>query len=158
MRPCEAGSIQDAVAAAYEAAGGLRKVSVAIGVTASSLSYGTEIREDRPGGLGVNYLDRLGRMSPAAAREIAQHFAALAGGVFQPLEAEVSDLGGHCQVVAKEGGEAQAAAIRAALSGSLRDCERALRETDESLEAHANLRAALATRIAGLRGGRVLHA
>ena len=158
MRPCEAGSIQDTVAAAYEAAGGLRRVSVAIGVTASSLSYGTEIREDRPGGLGVNYLDRLGRMSPAAAREIAQHFAALAGGVFQPLAALVNDLGGHCQAVAKEGGEAQAAAFRAALSGSLKDCEQALRETDESLEAHTNLLAALMARISALRGGRVLRA
>jgi len=153
MRPCEAGSIQDAVAAAYEAAGGVRKVGAAIGVTAATLSYGTDIREDRPGGLGVNYLDRLGRMSAAAAREIAQHFAALAGGVFQPFVAEAADLGGHCQVVAKEGGEAQAAAFRAALSGSLRDCEQALRETDESLEAHANLRAALMARIASLRGG-----
>lgn len=158
MRAVRAGSIQEAVQAAYIAAGGVTDVSAMIGLASSVLSYGTEMREDRPGGLGVNYLDRLGRMNQAAARAICEHFAALAGGVFQPLEAEVSDLGGHCQVVAKEGGEAQAAAFRAALSGSLKDCERALRETDESLEAHANLRAALAARIAALRGGRVLHA
>ena len=135
------------------AAGGVTDVSAMIGVTASSLSYGTEMREDRPGGLGVNYLDRLGRMSPAAAREIAQHFAALAGGVFQPVAHDDDALGEHCQAVAKEGGEATAAAIRASISGSLRDCEAALRETDESIEAHANLRAALAARIEDLQRG-----
>jgi hypothetical protein len=75
--------------AAYQAAGGLRVVSDAIGISPATLSQATLVNEERPGGLGVNYLDRLGRMAPDAAAEVARHFAALAGGRYQPMDAAV---------------------------------------------------------------------
>lgn len=80
------GSIQDAVRQVFGAVGGLENAAADLGVSLSVLSYGTENREDRPGGLGVNYLDRLGRIEPQAAEAVARHFATLAGGVFQPVD------------------------------------------------------------------------
>ena len=73
------GSIQDAVRQVFGAVGGLENAAADLGVSLSVLSYGTENREDRPGGLGVNYLDRLGRIEPQAAEAVARHFATLAG-------------------------------------------------------------------------------
>lgn len=69
-----------------QASGGIEAAALEAGVSISTLSYGTEQREDRPGGLGVNYLDRLGRIDAAAALPMAQHFATLAGGVFHPVD------------------------------------------------------------------------
>lgn len=83
-------SIQSAIQSAYRASGGLECVAHDLGVSIATLSYGVEINDARPGGLGANYLDRLGRIEPAAARPIADHFCHLAGGVFQPVE-----FGGH---------------------------------------------------------------
>jgi len=85
-RATRPGSIQDAVRQAFGAVGGLENAATDLGLSLSVLSYGTEIREDRPGGLGVNYLDRLGRIEPLAAEAVARHFANLAGGVFQPVD------------------------------------------------------------------------
>jgi hypothetical protein len=86
MRP---GSVQAAVRAVFRAVGGLENAAADTGAAISTLSVGTEVNEARPGGLGVNYLDRLGRIDPAAALPMAEHFAQLAGGVFVPV-----DLGG----------------------------------------------------------------
>lgn len=80
------GSMQSTVRAAYEAAGGLDCVSADTGLAASTLSYGTEVREDRPGGLGLNYADRLSRMHKSVAAVFAQHFALLGEGVFMPVD------------------------------------------------------------------------
>lgn len=80
------GSIQSAVQQVIAACGGIEAAALEAGVSISTLSYGTEQREDRPGGLGVNHLDRLGRIEPGAALPMAQHFAALAGGVFHPVD------------------------------------------------------------------------
>lgn len=80
------GSIQAAVQAAYAACGGLENAATDTGASLSTLSVGTEVNEARPGGIGVNYLDRLGRIDPAAAVPIAEHFAQLAGGVFVPVD------------------------------------------------------------------------
>ncbi|QOL82799.1 hypothetical protein [Pseudooceanicola spongiae] len=88
MRNVRPASIQSAVQSSMRAGGGLEAVANDLGVGVSTLSHGTELSEQRPGGLGVNYLDRLGRISPKAAVPIAQHFAALGGGVFHPLEVE----------------------------------------------------------------------
>ncbi|WP_226550831.1 hypothetical protein [Celeribacter naphthalenivorans] len=86
MRGVRAGSVQSAVRAAFSSVGGLENASVDLGVSVSTLSYGTSVDEARPGGLGVNYLDRLGRMHRAAALPLAQHFSTLAGGFFQPVD------------------------------------------------------------------------
>ena len=94
-RPVRPGSPQAAVRAAIRAVGGIENASADLGLAISTLSYGSEQRDDRPGGLGVNYLDRLGRIEAAAALPMAQHFAHLAGGVFQPVDvtgAEGADI------------------------------------------------------------------
>jgi hypothetical protein len=85
MRNTRPGSIQEVVRASIKAAGGLESASNDLGLSVSSLSRASGTEEDRPGGLGVNYLHTLGRVVPAAAEPIAVHFARLAGGVFQPL-------------------------------------------------------------------------
>lgn len=86
MRLARPGSVQSAVRASYAAVGGLESASIDLGIGVSTLSYGTERSEHRPGGIGVNYLDSLGRIEPEAAVPIAEHFAMLAGGVFQPVD------------------------------------------------------------------------
>ncbi|SEL44165.1 hypothetical protein [Pacificibacter marinus] len=86
MRYTRPGSIQNAVREAYGAVGGLENASIDLGIGVSTLSYGTERSDHRPGGIGVNYLDSLGRIEPSAAAPIAKHFATLAGGVFQPVD------------------------------------------------------------------------
>lgn len=86
------GSIQSAVYAAYRAVGGLEAASHDLGLSMASLSYGTEVNEQRPGGLGVNYLDRLGRIDAAAAMPIASHFALLAGAVVMPVAGGDADI------------------------------------------------------------------
>jgi hypothetical protein len=144
MRPTKPGTIQDAVAGSYRAVGGVETVGELLGLAISTVSYGTEIAEHRPGGLGVNYLDRLARINPIAARPVAEHFAGLALGHFQPMirTAEAS-LYEHCSLVAKECGEAQAAAIKAAHSAEAQDIEEADREIGEAIAALARARAAL---------------
>lgn len=100
-RATRPGSIQAAVRKAIQAVGGLECASDDLGLSASTLSYGTEVREDRPGGLGVNYLDRLARIDAAAALPVAQHFAELAGGVFQPITARAPN-GADIAVISRE--------------------------------------------------------
>lgn len=136
MRPQRYGTIQNAVCSAVEATGKRHQdVAASLGIRGSTLSYGMEDNEDRPGGLGVNYLHRLAMDCPAAAVPLAQHFAGLAGGVFQPVDVgdNVTSLVSHCGNVAKENGEALAAILRAAekMSGIVdADVER---EIDEAV-------------------------
>lgn len=85
MRAVRPGSINDATQKAFEAAGGLEAVSNDIGLAVSTLSRATSDEEDRPGGIGVKYLHRLGRIVPDSAIPIAMHFADLAGGIYHPL-------------------------------------------------------------------------
>lgn len=85
MRNTRPDSIQEAVRASIKAAGGLECASNDLGLSISSLSRASGTDDDRPGGLGVNYLHTLGRVVPEAAVPIAVHFARLGGGVFQPL-------------------------------------------------------------------------
>ncbi|WP_138423700.1 hypothetical protein [Maritimibacter alexandrii] len=80
------GSIQSAISEAYRSVGGIEAAATDLGLSIATLSYATAQNEDRPGGLGVNHLDRLGRMEPAAAVPLAEHFARLAGGVFRPVD------------------------------------------------------------------------
>lgn len=144
MRNHPFGSIQEAVQSAYRASGHTNEeIAELLGVRGSTVSYGSEMSEARPGGLGVNYLHRLGRMRPAAAVPIAQHFAGLGGGVFAPVEVtgNVESLFSHCGTVARECGEAQAAALRAAERASADACEAAEREIDEAVQALLRARA-----------------
>lgn len=82
MRNVRHGSMQAAVQASIRSAGGLEAASNDLGLSVSSLSRASSDDEDRPGGLGVNHLHRLGRMVPSSSAPIAAHFAGLAGGVF----------------------------------------------------------------------------
>lgn len=85
MRNAPKGSIQDAVRQCITKVGGLEAASHDINLSPATLSRASGFDEDRPGGLGVNYLHQLGRIDPASVEPIACHFAELAGGVFQPM-------------------------------------------------------------------------
>ncbi len=87
MRNVRPGSVKAAVQALIREAGALEAASNDLGHSGSSLSRASSNDEDRPGGLGVNHLHRLGRILPASAEPMAVHFAGLAGRVFQPVPA-----------------------------------------------------------------------
>ncbi|NDW34614.1 hypothetical protein [Salipiger sp. PrR007] len=136
MRAQIYGTIQNAVCAAVEATGKRHQdVAAFLGIRGSTLSYGMEDNEDRPGGLGVNYLDRLAMDCPEAAIPLAQHFAGRAGGVFQPVEVteNVTSLFSHCSHVAKENGEALSSIVQAAVNASPKSDQEAVREIDEAV-------------------------
>ncbi|WP_109464388.1 hypothetical protein [Albibacillus kandeliae] len=145
MRATKAGTIQDAVAKCYRAGGGVEAVAELLDLANSTVSYGTEVNENRPGGIGVNYLVRLAKMDPLCAVPLAELFCDLAGGVFQPVQpgADVVSLAKRCSLVAKECGEAQAAAIHASDTLSVRDIEAAEREIDEAITSLVQARAHL---------------
>lgn len=151
MRNSRTGSVQAAVRDTYAAYGGLEAIKEAIGVSVATLSYGTEINEHRPGGIGINYLDQISRMEPACAAVLAHHFASLAGGVFQPVD-ETYDacLASHTATVASESGQAVAAALGALGSKCPQAIDRALEEADDLVEAGVGLRARLTAKRAAL--------
>lgn len=148
-RPVRPGSIQAAVRAAYRAVGGIECASNDLGLAISSLSYGTEQRDDRPGGIGVNHLDRLGRIEAAAAQPIAQHFAHLAGGVFQPVDlsgvtgADIARLTSEFSDVLSAHSAAHSAASLDPTGYTPKEAEGQIRELDELVQAALALRAAL---------------
>ena len=81
MRKLKTGSVQQAVREAYTAAGGIHCVADDVALSAALLSRAIDASDEhRPGGLGINYLDRLSRIVPQAAAPIAEHFARLGGG------------------------------------------------------------------------------
>lgn len=149
MRSHRPASIQSAVARVYRAVGGLECASADIGVSISVLSYGTEVTDHRPGGLGVNYLDRLGRIEPAAAVPIAQHFSALAGGVFQPVASsgdvahDVHTLTREFSDVLARHAEAHSAASDNPSDYTPREAQGMITEIDELIAAATQLKAAL---------------
>lgn len=153
MRNLKPDTIQEAVRASIKAAGGLEAASNDLSLSVSSLSRASGYDDDRPGGLGVNYLHTLGRVVPASAEPIAVHFARLAGGVFQPLPdselslanintvmrefTDVLDVHAHAHSERSENPD-----------GYTQDeARRALKETDELLRAVLIWRAALAEKI-----------
>lgn len=81
-RATRPGSIQSVLREAYRLVGGVEAVAEDLHVRTSTVSYGTEVREDRPGGLGLNYADQLARQHSGVAALLARHFAVLAGGSF----------------------------------------------------------------------------
>ncbi|TMV11922.1 hypothetical protein [Arenibacterium halophilum] len=135
MRATKVGTIQDAVARCYRAVGGVEAVAEQLGLANSTVSYGTEVNEARPGGIGVNYLVRLALHDSRCAVPLAEFFADHAGGVFEPVlsQADVISLYARCGLVAKECGEAQAAIIRAAETLKAGHLDEAEREIDEAI-------------------------
>ncbi|ATG49755.1 hypothetical protein CEW89_08520 [Celeribacter ethanolicus] len=156
MRDHRPGSIQSAVHSAYRAVGGLESASVDLGVAVSTLSYGTERSEHRPGGIGVNYLDTLGRISPEAAVPVAEHFAHLAGGVFHPVDlkgvtsADVHRLTREFSDVLAKHAEAHSSTSQNPHDYTAREAQAQLVELDELIEAAVAFRAVL-SRKAGVR-------
>ena len=149
------GTIQAAVGAAYKGAGGLEAVAADLGVSLSVLSYGTELREDRPGGLGVNYLDRLGRIDSAAALPIAQHFATLAGGFFQPVDlggalaGDIHALTREFSDVLQKHAEAHSDASENPAGYTAAEAAAQIKEIDEMIAAASRLRAAMVAKAEG---------
>lgn len=154
-RATRPGSIQAAVRQSIRALGGLECASDDLGVSVSVLSYGTEVSDTRPGGLGVNYLDRLGRIDGLAAVPIAQHFAHLAGGVFQPICPEgatatnINHITQEFSDVLAKHAEAHSNASENPNDYTPHEAAAQIKELDELIATSANLRAAL-TRKAGL--------
>jgi len=155
MRSVRPGSIQSAVQMAITAAGGLECVSNDIGVSTANLSRATACDEERPGGLGVNHLDRLGRIVPAASISIAQHFAHLAGGEFLPLiadgevSADISELMSEFADVLRVHAEAMSSQSIEPNEYTAREAQGAIKEIDEMLAAGARVRATLAEKARG---------
>lgn len=109
MRQARAGSIQSAVQDCYTEVGGIENVSDDLGLAKSTLSYGTEVSEKRPGGLGVNHLDKLARMHKPVAAILADHFARLAGGRFTAYDEPCPEttLSQHLACIVKECSEGE---------------------------------------------------
>lgn len=137
MRSTRPGSIQAAVQAAYTANGGVENVSEDLGLSLSTVSYGTASDEARPGGIGVNYLDRLGRMCPDAAAAIARHFARLAGGRFMPDRGRASgeDPLHHATRLIRESAEGTTALMALSTGGSRADARRELVDIRNAVDA-----------------------
>ncbi len=148
-RPVRPGSIQAAVRSAIRAVGGIEAASDDLGVSMATLSYGTETRDDRPGGLGVNYLDRLGRIETAAALPLARHFAHLAGGVFQPVDlrgvtaADMARLTAEFSDVLRTDAEAHSPGSADPTRYTLAEARRQIKELDELVQAALTLKAAV---------------
>lgn len=136
MRNVPAGTIQQAIQRVYDAVGGgIEGIARKLGTVNSTVSYGTEISEHRPGGLGANYLDRLCQDNAEAALVVAQHFAGYAGAAVQPVHRgdNVSCLYLLSGEVAKECGDALPAIIRASQNATAGNCDEAVREIDEAV-------------------------
>ncbi|MFY0682886.1 MAG: hypothetical protein JXR13_20150 [Thalassovita sp.] len=135
MRRTKRGSVQSAVQKSYTLAGGLEAVQEATGVALSTLSYGTELREDRPGGIGINYMDRLARMDPKSAEPIARHFALLSGGHFQSGDERVAGLSAlqHASKVIRESGEGAAALMAFAEGGDRHEAIKELQDVADAV-------------------------
>lgn len=153
------GTIQEAVQASYDAYGDQKTIAGDLGIAGSSVSYGTEVQDIRPGGLGVNYLDRLGRIKPAAAEPIAQYFAALAGGVFQPVALKGA-LAADVHRLTREFSDVLAlhAAAHSSASGNPNDytpfeARKQVREVDELVAVAMQFRAHLLVRAEGSDDG-----
>lgn len=155
MRRARPASIQLAVQSAIRAAGGLEAVANDLGVGVSTLSHGTEISEQRPGGLGVNYLDRLSRIVPEAAVPIAAHFASLGGGTFHPLAVDGATAANIHRVtrefsdVLERHAQAHSAASEAPNDYSPREAQDQIAELDEMVTAAMQFRAVLVRKAEG---------
>nr|WP_319250485.1 hypothetical protein [uncultured Celeribacter sp.] len=149
MRDHRPGSIQSAVHQAYRAVGGLEAASADLGIAISTLSYGTERNDHRPGGIGVNYLDTLARIERGAAVPLAEHFAHLAGGVFQPVDvtgvtaADVHRLTREFSDVLAKHADAHSSASENPEDYTAAEASAQLVEIDELVEAAVAFRAVL---------------
>lgn len=148
MRYSRPGSIQSALQEAYRAVGGVENVATDIGVSQATISYSTAVDEDRPGGLGINHIDRLCRMHAEAAMPLARHFAALAGGAFQPVT-EAACLQSAIAKAAKEGGESVSYSIGLGHDASEAELLLAEKEAVEHYEAAGEVLAAIRERLRG---------
>ncbi|APX23178.1 hypothetical protein Ga0080559_TMP2382 [Salipiger profundus] len=114
-----------------------REVASFLGIRASTLSYGMDPSEDRPGGLGIAYVDRLCDRWPEAAAHLAQHFAARAGGLFQPNATTAAPKAAwqHVATMAKETGEAVAALSSVEHGADRAEVRRELIEARDAIDA-----------------------
>lgn len=155
MRGVRPGSIQSAVQAAIRATGGLECASADIGVSVTNLSRASSCEDDRPGGLGINHLDRLGRIVPASAVPLAEHFAHLAGGVFQPmvhdgsLATDISDLTAEFADVLAVYAVCMSERSKLPHDFTTAEAQATLKEVDDLLRVCARLRGSLLLKAGG---------
>jgi len=148
-RATRPGSVQDMFRRICNALGGVENAAADAGVSISTISYGMELNEARPGGIGLNHVDRLCRMHPEAAAVAAQHFAVLAGGVFLPVVAG-GNAGADMATLTGEFAEVMAAHAAAHSAGSddpnaytPQEALKQVAEVDDVIAAALRLRARL---------------
>ncbi|WP_118138472.1 hypothetical protein [Oceanicella sp. SM1341] len=116
-RPQRPGSFVSMVADLVDAIG-RKRVEAETSRSQSTISRWCDNTEEHARPIHGPMLDQLCRMFPAQARLPAQYFAALAGGVFIPLESEGGDLAEAGGDVTLCWAETQAALIRALSAAS----------------------------------------
>ena len=155
MRNVRPGSIQAAIREVITRAGGLECVSADIGVSVTNLSRATACDDDRPGGLGINHFDRLGRIIPDSVVPLAQHFSHMAGGVFQPLKvggalgADMSQLTAEFADVLAVHAEAMSSRSKNPDDYTVEEARAALKEVDELIAVAARVRGSLEQKARG---------
>ena len=153
MRSVRPGSIQSAVRGSITAAGGLECVSNDLGVSVTTLSRATDLDEERPGGLGVNHLHRLGLIVSISAEPLARHFASLAGGFYHPIDikttsgADMASLTLQFSKLLAVYADAQADHSALLEDYASDSAERALSQIDELIATAATIRATLAGKV-----------
>lgn len=152
-RGLRAGSVSEMTRTVIKAVGGLESASADTGLSVSALSRAYSNEDDRPGGLGVKYLDQLGRIVPASAEPVARHFAMLAGGVFQPMpdqgtqQSNIHDLTKEFADVLAQHASAHSGASDDPSDFTSNEAQAALKETDELVQAAMIYRASLLSKI-----------
>lgn len=101
------GSVHAMISAVLDAAGRGAVVDE-IGASQSTLSRWADPDEGNGRQMPVRALDQVGRLFPAAAAEVAKHFAALGRGVFVPLARDRGDLGAEAAQLVLEAAQANA--------------------------------------------------
>lgn len=156
MRNVRPGSIQETTRKAISAHGGLEAASVDLSLSTSNLSRASSCEDDRPGGLGIKYLDALGRITPESAEPVAIHFARLAGGVYQPLPhdgvllSDVNTLMREFSDVLDHHAKAHSDRSENPADYTPSEAQATIKEVDEMVQAALKYRAALVMKAEGV--------
>lgn len=156
MNAREPGSLEAAIARAYEQCGGIKQVAHLLDRSPTQL-YAYADPSD-PQSMPMAFAARLASLGGVA---LAEHFAALCGGSFRP-EGAAAESAGVIALAAeavREGGEAVATAIAAAADGELSAAERraVAAEAEQAIGAFTRLRGAMGlapARVPSLAKGR----
>lgn len=147
MNPRDPGSLEAAIARAYEQVGGIKDAAYLLERSDSQL-YAYASATD-PAAMP---LPLAARLCSLGGTSLAEHLAALCGGTFRPeaAAAENASVIALAGEAVREAGEAVSSAIAAAADGSLTEAERAkvADEADHAISAFTKLRSAMGAGLA----------